>query len=64
MRDGYEEIVFQALRDFGCYTEYGEFGSMKMLAVSVPDESDYPEIYASLLGYETRDILSFAELAV
>lgn len=60
------ENVFNKLKKYGCFCEYGEFeqGALKMLAVNVPSGSDYDQIYNFLIGYEEKEILSFAELAV
>lgn len=62
-----KETVFQELKRRGCYCEYGEFhkrGELEMLAVSVPETSDYESIRTYLSDLEENEELSFAELAV
>ena len=56
--------IAQRLKSFGCYCEYGEFGNLKMLAVSVLEICNYDEVFEYLEKLEDVDVLSFAELAV
>lgn len=44
--------------------EYGEFGSLKMLAVSIPPSIEYGEIKSNLMELEEKEMISFSELAV
>lgn len=57
------EEVAKQLKSFGCYCEYGEFGQLKMLAVSVLENCDYDEVFEYLEKLEGAEVLSFAELA-
>ena len=59
-----KDVVFQELKHRGCYCEYGEFGELKMLAVSIPETCDYEELYSYLMKHEEDEQLSIAELAV
>ena len=64
---GVKESVYQQLRQRGCYCEYGEFGqggTLQMLAVSVPDDCDYEAVTQFLDEVEAQGRLSYAELAV
>ncbi|PRQ09901.1 DUF4265 domain-containing protein [Enhygromyxa salina] len=62
--DELKEQIFQYLRGQGCYCEYGDFGALEMLAVSIPDTCDYGPLRSYLMDHEQNNILSFAELAV
>ncbi|WP_052556625.1 DUF4265 domain-containing protein [Enhygromyxa salina] len=64
LADHLGEEIFQNLRARGCYCEYGEFGSLKMLAVSVPEACDYRDLRKYLMYHRKKKHLSFAELAV
>jgi hypothetical protein len=59
-----KENTYQELKGKGCYCEYGRFGELEMLAVSVPESCDYSRVFEYLSECEERDLLSFAELAV
>ena len=64
MTDSSMEAVFQEMKGRGCYCEYGQFGKLEMLAVSVPANIEYDDIFTYLHGLEDREEISFAELAV
>ena len=64
---GTKELVYQQFRERGCYCEYGEFGqagSLQMLAVSIPGDCDYEAVTRLLDELEAQGRLSYAELAV
>ena len=58
-----DEVALK-LKALGCYCEYGEFGNLKMLAVSVLSGCNYNEIFEYLEKLEDAETLSFAELAI
>lgn len=62
-----KETIFQNLKEWGCYCEYGEFGKnnkLEMLAVSIPPQTEYYKIYSFLDNYEKLNQISFSELAI
>jgi hypothetical protein len=50
------------LRTKDCIIEYGEFPGCRMLAIAIPDTTDYAPIRSLLDKYEKSEILSYAEL--
>lgn len=59
-----KEEVYQSLKKFGCYCEYGKFGALEMLAVCVEKSIDYDQVAAYLNVKEDQMWLSYAELCV
>lgn len=59
-----DKFLMDLLRGLGCVIEYGEFGAYRILAVAVPDTTDYASLREQLQSLEDRELLSFAELAI
>jgi hypothetical protein len=59
-----DKFLMDLLRGLDCVIEYGEFGVYRMLAVAVPDTTNYASLREQLESLEDRELLSFAELAV
>lgn len=57
-------FLMDLLRGLDCVIEYGEFGELRVLAVAVPESTDYLELRDQLLELEEKELISFAELAV
>src|SRR5574340_663026 len=56
--------LMDLLRGLNCVVEYGEFGKIRVLAVAVPESTDYPKLRKQLEILEGQSKLSFAELAI
>jgi uncharacterized protein DUF4265 len=59
-----DAFLMDLLRGLDCVIEYGEFGAYRVLAVAVPDTTDYVSLREQLQSIEDRELISFAELAV
>jgi hypothetical protein len=59
-----ETFLMDLLRGFDCIIEYGEFGVYRVLAIAVPDTTEYAPLREQLQSLEDRELISFAELAV
>ena len=59
-----DTFLMDLLRGLDCVIEYGEFGVYRVLAVAVPDTTDYASLREQLQSIEDRELISFAELAV
>ena len=57
-------FLMDLLRGLGCVVEYGEFGVYRVLAVAVPESTDYAPLREQLQSLEDRELISFAELAI
>lgn len=57
-------FLMSLLKGINAVIEYGEFGNLKMLSVSIPETSDYSKIKSILDHYENEDKISYAELAL
>ena len=55
--------LMEMLRGQDCVIEYGEFGVYRLLAVAVPESTDYAALRTELQSLEDRQLISFAELA-
>lgn len=64
LEEGHGDELIEFLKMKNCYCEYGSFNNSEMLAVSVPKDSDYEEIFSYLSNLEKEEVISFAELAV
>ena len=62
--DTCKEDVYQELKKNGCYSEYGEFDGMDMLAVCVYQNIDYGKIREYLDHMEAQEKISYAELCI
>jgi len=56
--------LLNEMRALNCYCEYGEFGSTKMLAISIPYDVSYAKIRDIMDDYEKKDLISYAELCL
>ena len=63
MEDGHVDVRAELTRK-GCYCETGRFGTMAMLAVSVPPECSYAPIRDFLAELEDEGAISYSELAL
>lgn len=62
--EGTKEELLAFFCNENCFVEYGEFGSTKMLAVSVPKSIHYQNIRKHLDLLERLDQISYAELCL
>jgi hypothetical protein len=60
--DSLDVQLLDLFRGLQCVIEYGEFGTLRMVAVGIPEAVDYGPIRASLDEYERLGKLSYAEL--
>lgn len=59
-----KDSIYSKLRKLGCYCEYGEFGSLKMLAVEVDNSCDYQKVSEFLSEEEADGNISYSELCI
>lgn len=59
-----KENIYQKLKGFGCYCEYGDFTDFAMIAACVGADCDYSLIAEFLDQQEGSGKLSYAELCV
>jgi len=59
-----DSALLDLFRGLGCVIEFGEFGKLRMFAVSIPASVDYHSIQAVLDDLEAADKISYAELAL
>lgn len=64
IEENLEERVYQKMKEFGCFCEYGEFGALRMLAVCVYASVDYAQVSNFLDELESQERLSYAELCL
>jgi len=56
--------LMDLLRGLNCVVEFGEFGRFRILAVAIPETTDYHLLKIQLETLESQNKLSFEELAV
>lgn len=64
LSESLDENLMDILRGCNAVIEYGEFNSMRMVAVSVPESFDYSHFRVLLNNFESEGLISYAELAV
>lgn len=64
MNNALDVELMDFFRGFESIIEYGEFGSLRMLAVAIPNEISYSEIKKYLDTREAEGLISYSELAL
>lgn len=59
-----DEFLMELIRGFDCVVEYGEFGVYRVLAVAIPDATNYALLREKLRLLEDGEQVSVAELAL
>lgn len=62
--DSVKEGLYQTLKKFGCYCEYGEFQHFNMFAVNCGETVNFVELQSYLMESELNGKISYAELCI
>ena len=64
LSEALDRNLMDTLRGCNAVIEYGEFNSIRMVAISVPESFDYSNFRVLLNNFESEGLISYAELAV